>query len=297
MKASECSRSRTYIPIPTRLPHRTGRSSAVRNGGRSTSGPDRDYKWATPRDRSRRGTRKGRSARRNEPVRLPWAEILQRAPFKRSGALPKKRESRRRCGARPTASDRTLETAASIRTDFGLPPIGPLRCGRLRISGVGKQRRKSWPACAEVGPRKSALLTARFHPVAYRVGPIRRRSAPTPPSARWMSWAKPPNRTRSVTSARTPARGAEAVMRGRLGGTRGRRGKSRRKQRTFRAPRYIDLLHAWRESPAEREFRRAHEMCADEGKRFARHAGGGPARRPCRRPQSLASRFLVDACA
>jgi len=158
LKASECSRSRTYIPIPTRLPHRTGRSSAVRNGGRSTSGPDRDYKWATPRDRSRRGTRKGRSARRNEPVRLPWAEILQR-------------------------------------------------------SG-------------------------------------------------------------------TPARGAEAVMRGRLGGTRGRRGKSRRKQRTFRAPRYIDLLHAWRDSPAEREFRRAHEMCADEGKRFARHAGGGPARRP-----------------
>src|SRR6185503_16391600 len=60
------------------------------------------------------------------------------------------------------------ETAASIRADFHPALIGPLRCGGPRISRVGKQRAKSWPACAKVGPRKSALLTARFHALESR---------------------------------------------------------------------------------------------------------------------------------
>jgi len=60
------------------------------------------------------------------------------------------------------------ETAASIRADFHPARIGPLRCGGPRISRVGERRAKSWPACAMVGPRKSALLPARFRTFASR---------------------------------------------------------------------------------------------------------------------------------
>src|SRR4029079_16524489 len=60
------------------------------------------------------------------------------------------------------------KSLACIRADFRPAIIGPLRCGGPRISRVGKQRAKSWPACAKVGPRKSALLPARFRAFASR---------------------------------------------------------------------------------------------------------------------------------